>query len=135
MHIATLLAFEDEMQKIAGIPKALNAIGATVTKTAPSITGHTGNIIRSAVKTPGAAGQWAAGRQMSKLHGGSASMTTGQMRQKSIQQGQQAARLGGRTGDMAQVRGHGPMQAAPQGNKYLNMQKAKMPAAPARLAA
>lgn len=135
MHIATLLAFEDEMQKIAGLPRALGNIGFHVSPT-NAATGI-GGAIRSAAKSATGPGvQAATGRQMSALHGAMASRAApGTMRQHAIQQGQRAAQIGGRTGEMAQIRGHGPMQAAPQGNKYLNMQKAKAPAAPARLAA
>lgn len=134
MHIATLLAFEDEMQKIAGLPRGLANVGFHVSPT-NAATGI-GGAIRSAAKSTGVGAQAATGRQMSALHGAMASRAApGTMRQHAIQQGQRAAQIGGRTGEMAQVRGHGPMQAAPQGNKYLNMQKAKAPAAPARIAA
>lgn len=134
MHIATLLAFEDEMQKIAGLPRGLANVGFHVSPT-NAATGI-GGAIRSAAKSTGAGAQAATGRQMSALHGAMASRAApGTMRQHAIQQGQRAAQIGGRTGEMAQIRGHGPMQTAPQGNKYLNMQKAKAMAPPARIAA
>lgn len=135
MHIATLLAFEDEMQKIAGLPRGLANVGFHVSPT-NAATGIGGAIRSATTSATSAATKLTSGKQMSALHGAMASRAApGTMRQHAIQQGQRAAAIGGRTGDMAQIRGHGPMQAAPQGNKYLNMQKAKAPAAPARIAA